>query len=252
MTKSSPIVAIAISIFLGAAGLFAESNPSAKKGVGLAERHGMGESQLSALNVNWYYNWGPETALKSKVAFVPMIFSEKSLNAHVKGDTVLGYNEPDNEKQSNMPVKQALLHWSHIAAKAKRVGAPAMAGNPLKSSWLEDFMKPAPKVDFVTVHWYKGADAKHFIRDLEEIHAKFGKPLWVTEFAPQTAASSAKEPKKFSHAQVAQFIQETIRWMEKTPWVERYAWHDSKAGTSALFDSNGDLTATGKTYAAMH
>jgi hypothetical protein len=34
--------------------------------------------------------------------------------------------------------------------------------------------------------------------------------------------------------------------------VERYTWHDSKSGTSSLFDTNGVLTATGKTYAAAH
>jgi hypothetical protein len=32
--------------------------------------------------------------------------------------------------------------------------------------------------------------------------------------------------------------------------VQRYAWHDSGAGTSALFDANGELTPTGKAYAA--
>jgi hypothetical protein len=165
---------------------------------------------------------------------------------------VLGYNEPDNEKQSNIPVKDALAHWPRITAKARTIGGPAMAGNPLKSEWLLAFMQSKPKVDFMTLHWYKGADPKHFIRDLEEIHVKFGKPLWVTEFAPQTAASSEKDPKKYTHAQVTVFINETISFMERTPWVERYAWHDSRVGTSALFDEKGELTATGRVYAAAH
>lgn len=230
----------------------AQTAASRKKGVGLAERHGLGTSQLEALNVGWYYNWGSETALKTTAQFVPMIFSVKRIGALIKGDTVLGYNEPDHEKQSNIPVKEALAHWPTIEGKAKNVGAPATAGNPLKSEWLQEFMKGSPKVTFITVHWYKGADAKHFIRDMEEIHAKFGKPIWVTEFAPQTAGSSEKEPNKFSQAQVSQFISETIRWMEATPWLERYAWHDSKAGTSALFDKAGALTETGKHYASAH
>jgi hypothetical protein len=38
--------------------------------------------------------------------------------------------------------------------------------------------------------------------------------------------------------------------MDSTPWVQRYAWHDSRAGTSALFAENGELTATGPAYAA--
>lgn len=251
MKKLGPIFVLALALLLAdRPPAFGQSPQSTKKGVGLAERHGLGVTQLQALDVAWYYNWGSETKLKTGAVFVPMIFSEKHLGDHIKGDTVLGFNEPDNAKQSNLSAKSALAHWNTVAAKAKNVGTPAMAGNPLHSEWLADFFKAKPKTDFITVHWYKGADAKHFIRDLDEIHAKYGKPVWVTEFAPQTAASSEKEPGKFTQAQVAQFIRETIRWMEATPWVQRYAWHDSRVGTSALFDAGGTLTETGTIYAA--
>ena len=222
----------------------------AKKGFGLGERHGFGAGHLQQLRVGWFYNWGTETTAQTSVPFVPMVFSEKKLKTKISGNFVLGFNEPDNEKQANLSAKEALAHWPTIAAKARVVGGPAMAGNPLKSEWLEEFMKARPKVDFITVHWYKGADSRHFIKDLTEIHAKFGKPIWVTEFAPQTAASSKADPEKFSPAQVAQFVAETTRWMDMTPWVQRYAWHDSRVGTSALFDADGKLTVAGKAYAA--
>ena len=111
------------------------------------------------------------------------------------------------------------------------------------------FLKPDPKVDALAVHWYKGADSARFIKDLAEIHAHFKKPLWVTEFAPQTAADSAENPTKFTQAKVNAFIEETTAFMEKTPWVHRYAWHDSGVGTSALFTDQGELTPTGKAYA---
>lgn len=112
-------------------------------------------------------------------------------------------------------------------------------------------MKADPKVDAIAVHWYRGADAAKFIKDLEQIHAHFKKPLWVTEFAPQTAADSAAAPGKFSQAEVDAFIATSTRFMEKTPWVQRYAWHDSGVGTSALFTEKGGLTPTGKAYAAV-
>ena len=222
-----------------------------KNGIGLAERkRDYGNAQINALQVGWFYNWGPETAVKSSVPFVPMIFSLKSLKAKISGDVVLGFNEPDNSKQSDLSVKDALANWSIVAAKGKRVGGPAMAGNPITGEWLPAFMKGKPRVDFVTVHWYKGISAAHFIKDMEHIHATYGKPIWVTEFAPQTAASSEKDPNKFSQAEVNKFIAETTHWMEVTPWVERYAWHDSAKGTSALFDDKGELTDTGRAYAA--
>lgn len=220
-----------------------------KKGVGLPERHGYGLPHLTALKVSWYYNWGPQTNVQSRVSFVPMIFSPKTLDAKTTGDYVLGYNEPDNAKQANIEVAEALAAWPKIIAKAKFVGSPAMAGNPLTKDWLTLFLRDSPKVDFITVHWYKGADSRHFIKDMEEIHEKFKKPIWVTEFAPQTAESSKENPGKFTQPQVDAFIAETTQWMERTPYILRFAWHDSKAGTSALFNEKGQLTATGKAYA---
>lgn len=240
-------------IFLASVYLVSNSAAGAvigKKGIGLAEKKGLGEKQLQALKVHWYYNWSSKTTLSSPVQFVPMIFSKRGLDSVVQEDVVLGFNEPDNSKQANMSVQDALNAWPKVASKAKRVGGPAMAGSPMTGDWLPQFMKASPKVDFVTVHWYKGANSKKFKKDLEAIHDHYKLPVWVTEFAPQTAGSARDNPAKFSQAEVDTFIKETLSWMEKTPFIERYAWHDSKVGTSALFDDKGELTKSGLTYAA--
>ena len=225
-----------------------------KKGVGLNEKSGFGEKQLRELHLTWYYNWGDHSEITAKAEFIPMIFSPKRSTSKMSGsgDYVLGYNEPDNAKQSNVSVQEALEAWPSVVSLAKHVGSPAMAGNPVTGDWFPAFMKAKPKVSFVTVHWYKGADAKHFIKDIEKIHAAYGKPIWVTEFAPQTHGSSEKSPHKYTQAQVDTFISETLHWMDRTSYVHRYAWHDSRVGTSALFDDKGSLTATGRAYAAAH
>ncbi|NBW80455.1 hypothetical protein EBR21_01755 [bacterium] len=224
---------------------------SGKKGIGLSESKGFSQSQLEALKVAWYYNWGAKTKITTTIPFIPMIFSKRMVDEPLQADVVLGFNEPDNSKQSNMSVEEALKHWPSVVEKAKRIGGPAMAGNPVTGDWLPQFMLTSPKVDFVTVHWYKGIQSKKFIKDLEAIHSQYKKPIWVTEFAPQTAGSSREQPGKFKQKDVDTFIQESVGWMEKTPFIERYAWHDSKVGTSALFDEKGQLTATGRTYAAQ-
>ena len=248
-------VLLALALLL-AGGLGAADAPASatavvkKKGIGLAERKGLDGHQLDLLKVGWYYNWGSRSSLGHAAQFVPMIFSLKTVPPTSGSAFVLGYNEPDHPKQSNLAVKEALGNWPEVAAQAQAVISPAMAGNPLTSPWLTEFMKAQPKVDGIAVHWYKGAAAAKFIKDLEEIHAHYQKPLWITEFAPQTAAGSAEQPDKFSQAEVNAFIATTTAFMEKTPWVQRYAWHDSKTGTSALFDAQGELTATGKAYAA--
>jgi len=209
------------------------------------------------MNCGWFYNWGPHGESKDGVEFVPMIKGKKGATekvlAQVKksgAKVLLGFNEPDHPKQANMTPAEALEKWPALAAKAKTLVGPALAGNPLKSEWLAGFLKGDPRVDALAVHWYKGADSARFIKDLEELHARFKKPIWVTEYAPQTAADSSENPTKFTQAKVNAFVEETTAFMEKTPWVHRYAWHHSGAGTSALFTKDGQLTETGKAYAA--
>ena len=223
---------------------------SVKKGVGLPERRGFGAKQLAALRVGWYYNWGADTAVRSTQAtFVPMIFSGRRVDSAVTGPRLFGFNEPDHEKQSHMTVEEALRLWPGVAAKAGLVGAPATAGNPVSGDWLPQFMVADPKVDFMTLHWYKGTSVKKFSADVQALHEKYRRPVWVTEFAPQTASSSRENPGKFKQSEVEAFIAGAVAWMEAAPFVEGYAWHHSGAGTSALFDDRGDLTATGRAYA---
>lgn len=248
-TVLSAIVCLPLFVALGAAA--APSKPaSQKKGLGLSESRGFSEKQLKELGVSWYYNWGAKTEIKTEIFFVPMIFSKRTVESPVSADAVLGFNEPDNSKQSDMTVQEALGLWPKVVTKGKRIGSPAMAGHPVAGDWLPQFMKPAPKVDFVTVHWYKGIQSKRFKKDMQDVFDTYKKPLWITEFAPQTTKSSKENPAKFSQAEVDTFIREVLAWMESTPFVERYAWHDAKTGTSALFDEKGNLTATGRTYSA--
>jgi hypothetical protein len=113
-----------------------------KKGIGLAESQGLGDSQLQALQVAWYYNWGPQSQIKTRVPFVPMAFSPASIaKLPTNVPIVLGFNEPDNAKQSDLQVSDALAAWPSLQARAHSLGAPATAGNPLKkASWLDEFM----------------------------------------------------------------------------------------------------------------
>ena len=193
-----------------------------KKGIGLAESKGMGLRELSKLNVDWYYNWGASSNLPIGYKFVPMAFSpQRVADLPAYSRYVLGFNEPDNDKQAHVKPEVAFQAWTALMRKADVVGSPALAKNPLSAgNWLSAFC------------------------------TAYGKPVWLTEFAPQTAAQARTEPQKYSQAQVDQFIQESTAWMANSDCVQRYAWHDARTGTSALFE-NGRLTATGQTYAAV-
>ena len=230
----------------------AQTATNGKKGIGLTESSGLGAAQLSALQVTWFYNWGAATQIQHAAQFVPMVFSPKRVR-ELPGQhrVVLGFNEPDNTKQANASPEQALAVWGALRQKADTVGSPALATNPIKQgNWLSTFLGLGAQVDFIAVHWYKGIEADKFIADMQALCKAYGKPVWVTEFAPQTAAQAREEPQKYSQAQVDRFIRDATAWMATSSCVQRYAWHDAKTGTSALFD-NERLTATGQTYAAI-
>lgn len=210
---------------------------------------------LKNLNVAWYYNWGASTQLVNTATFVPMSFGISDISQIPFGTaTALSFNEPDNSNQSNLSVTAAISAWPELAAKVSVLGAPATASDPLASgSWLSNFLgtSPAPSVDFVTVHWYKGSDSVRFENDIQSICNTFRKPVWVTEFAPQTVSESNANPIKYTQDQVSAFINTVVPWMNSNGCVQRYAWHDSKIGTSALFNaSTGTPTATGFAYSA--
>ena len=239
-----------------AAGLALASDPlppaPRKKGIGLAESNGLGLPEFSALNVDWYYNWGASSTLPIGYKFVPMAFSpQRVADLPAYSRYVLGFNEPDNDQQAHVKPKVAFQAWPALTGKADVIGSPALAKNPLSAgNWLASFLGLGARVDFIAVHWYKGIEARKLINDVQAICTDYGKPVWLTEFAPQTAAQARAQPQKYSQTQVAQFIQESTAWMSTSDCVQRFAWHDAKTGTSALFE-NDRLTATGQAYAAV-
>jgi Glycosyl hydrolase catalytic core len=228
---------------------------TAKKGFGLTESV-YGNTQLSALDVSWYYSWGYSTQISSPVAsFIPMVFSLNTIPSITPKPVILGFNEPDNVSQSNMSVATAIANWPTLVSNSTLIGSPATADNPLTvNSWLTQFMNwtPKPKVDFVCVHWYKGVSVTQFKNDMNNIIALYNKPIWVTEFAPQTVSSALAQPNKYTQTQVNNFLNNVIPWMEQHPMIQRYAYHNPKYGTCAVFDAAGLLTPTGLTYKNAH
>jgi hypothetical protein len=76
---------------------------------------------------------------------------------------LLGFNEPDGEKQANLTVQQALDLWPMLEKTNRRLGSPATV-NPA-NEWMTKFMVGAKqkscRVDFVCVHWYRGNNPDH-------------------------------------------------------------------------------------------
>jgi len=249
-------------------------NLSGKKGVCMTIKHKKNwPDRVAKLNPHWHYTWGArlDQAPPPKVEFVPMIWGfwgadqgfQNTINqltsARKSGHLthLLGFNEPDQKRQANLPIHKALKAWPYLEKTGLRLGSPAAvhADRP----WMQEFMREVKKrrlrVDFVTVHWYGGPNADSLINHLNKIHKLYRKPIWITEFA--AADWNAKNIKDNKHGRwkTQQFMKEVLPKLDKLHFVERYAWYNAPQshpalGNSALFKSDGSLTDLGKIYAA--
>jgi lysophospholipase L1-like esterase len=238
---------------------------SIKKGVG-HYGHDMPEI-VDSLGCSWYYNWTatPFRADGSIHAqFVPMIWYGADIDATLAaaketGSTnLLGFNEPDNEGESDMPVAEAVSLWPKLMATGMRLGSPATTTG---SHWLEDFMAEAKqkklRVDFLCLHWYGDITKPNAIEALRKYLQgywdRYHLPIWLTEFS---GGNFEGHSRKATIEDNAAFAAGAGAMIERLPFVERYAWYgdqwspqDGEYPTVGLYDAKiRALTPVGIAY----
>lgn len=246
------------------------SPASTLKGFGHGGKDALALTQIKSLNLDWHYTWGSHPNVTTTPPFIPMIKSARTLLeqdaigyvtrqlAQTKTKHLLGFNEPDVKAQANMSVDQAISLWPKLQATGLRLGSPATASPG--SAWLADFMAKARnkglRVDFVTTHIYAWPRADDFLNKITMLHEKYGKPIWVTEYAVADWGATAANPCKYSRAETEDFMRATVAGLRAMPFVERFAWKtrpagDIKMACSSLFHTSGSLTSTGRLYASL-
>ena len=252
---------------LQAAKKTAKNSGSPKKGLG----YGMGGENwgrtLEELHCKWFYSWTSKIPdnLPKGIAYTPMIFKyDGNRNSVIQtGEAakragipdLLGFNEPDQKKQAEMTVEQALEAWPVLEETGLRLGSPACV-HP-DNEWMQTFMKEAKKrklrVDFVCMHSYGPPDADHLIKRLHTVRKLYRKPIWITEFAAGDWQAQSVAQNQHKPETVLRFMEDILPQLDRMDFIERYAWFpakpDSKAlGTSALLDNTGKLTRLGECY----
>ncbi len=249
--------------------------PSSKKGIGSWYwEHTEKTMEDLSKSAGWFYTWKADRVWvhhPDNMEFVPMIYTADFATTEnftkAKESTsgiLLGFNEPDRASQADLTVEQALSYWPMFEATGLRLGSPAIAGDERQNnSWLERFINGTddykPRVDFICVHRYPWTtDPNEAIADLkrylEDVHQKFNKPIWLTEFAMIKFGADPQFP---TDADQAKFAKEAVELLESLDYVERYAWFVIMPYTAPpgfhisnihLYDGNGDITIVGEAY----
>lgn len=250
----------------------AKPSMMAKRGCCLAakpERDWLG--QLQQLSPAWMYSWGAKrpAGLPNDVEFVPMLWGDagpkwqrrriddlKTRAAAGEVRHLLGFNEPDGFEQANMTVDRGLELWPDLMS----VGVPLVSPGCVHpdQTWMNEFMAEVERrdlrVDAIAVHSYMGPSVSILVDRLESVYKRFGRPLWITEFAVGDWKAKSPAENRHSAKRIVAFMRELLPTLDALPFVHRYAWFSSSPsnpalGTSALFDESGRLTELGELYA---
>ena len=245
------------------------AHPHAKRGLGIGTKAGTQWREIIELcGARWFYNWKttPPENIPAGVEFFPMVWSKvreesfPALRAELRENkfkTLLGFNEPDQKKQGNLTVEEALEQWPKLMELGVRLGSPA--GVHPDRDWMKAFMKGVEerqlRVDFVTVHSYGGPNADALMKRLAAVHELYGRPLWITEFAVGDWKAKTRAENIYRPEQVLEFVSNVLPQLDACKFVERYAWFSAKPdsaalGPCALFNDDGTLTPVGEAYRA--
>ena len=223
------------------------------------------------LGVTWYYNWTQsEEACGNGQGgqFVPMIWGHTGNEQSATGISnsitsfvnkgwgfVLGFNEPDNPSQSNIPVATAIALWPSFDNPAIKIGTPGTAANASPGmAWFTNYMNmlnanTALRADFLAIHWYgwnagscnaTASELESYIRWAENFAGN--RPIWITEWGCLNQSAPDVQT-------VVTFFNGAVAMFARHPRVVRYAWYPW-ATNHALVDSSGALTPLGTAFAA--
>lgn len=237
----------------------------AKKGVAIHYSVPNWPELIIKLEPHWHYHWGAnESAFQPEgVDFVPMIWGRINNNSHSfenlsslirsgQYSYLLGFNEPDNPKQSNMSVDQAVILWRQLEQFNTPLVSPAATA--YNNRWMREFMEVAATsnlhVDYLALHWYSNPNPQNFLKTIDDAYKLYGLPIWVTEFA----VADWEMPNginRWTEDDVISFMKTVLPELDKRSYVHRYSWFSGnkpELASSALYTETQALTRLGEVY----
>lgn len=246
---------------------------SYKRGIAYGN-HSESDIETASKGISWWYNWAaePEYAIYATYPVYHIDFTPQAWNATgiarvsqwvSQDDNVkylLGFNEPNFKDQAGMTPTQAAAAWPQLQAIADKyqlkLVSPAVnyCGNCVSENgttyynpfdWLDDFFKACAgcRVDYIALHWYGGGNSiTGYIDDAR----KYGKPIWVTEYANWEAGVTPQGQKNY--------LAGATNFLERDPNVFRYSWFIGRGAGATVFPyidlyaGSGQMTALGQLY----
>ena len=256
--------------------------PFSKKGVGYYGGHCDDFSARGLSGVSWAYDWGHDKASLARggcatpptgaefidgVEYVPQVWGKFALKnisqmntTFIRGArTIFSFNEPDHSGSSYLAPEEGAARWPDMVALAAAFNltlvAPCVSNFASGQWWLETFNKACVNLTGSSCHYdqmclhtyFEPADTGALFSSIARMHAEYGKPIWLNEFA-------CPPYKHCSAADQLVFAREVVPKLEALPAVYRYAWFEARSlGNETLLANTTDveLTPLGVFYNAV-
>jgi len=163
-----------------------------------------------------------------EISFIPQVYGIPGYGHHAnttdpdvapEHDVILGWNEPNQADQANIPPDVAALAWIEHQEKYadKILVAPAMGH--ADTEWFDAFYAACEQLgcrfDYLAAHYYT-ATPQELMVILQDFSERYGgRKLWLTEFAVA---------KEHDEEKIVQFIHQLIPMLEEADFIWRYSW----------------------------
>jgi len=212
----------------------------------------------------YVYTWAPQIPSDVKklgLTPVPMLWGENQIEDFKKlvvpgyANVVLGFNEPNQQGQSDMSPQRGAELWKEyiqpLKAQGYRLVSPATTSAPSGLQWMKDFCAVFGECPFdvVAIHYYD-VTGEGMIKYMQTFHDTFNKPIWATEFACQNFNGGPQ----CTRDEVFAFASQVTAFMDSTDWVEAYfpfgVMHQMQGVNedNQLMASSGSPTDLAKVY----
>jgi len=161
-----------------------------------------------------------------------------------------------------------------VQLNISNTGTPNVVTLDPVNIWLDNFLvqisnlNPKKYPDFICIHWYGPPNPSSLTNYLTDVYNKYKLPIWVTEYSCADWDATCCQNNQTQHTagfdwsiptatniatnQTAQFMRQTISFMNSSSFVERYSWKErfllgNPDGTPAGADEYMSAKAVPKT-----